>query len=61
MQLARQIDDEVVSAAIGIAPPSVQLGVGAIGDGTILKAIIDFLKSDLGKALISIILSLIMI
>lgn len=55
------IDDDVidVAAAQTNAVSGVQdATVGAIGDGAILKAITEFLKSDLGKALVAAILAL---
>ena len=55
------LDDDVIERAISDAGATesvfaIENGVGAIGDGTILKAIMDFLKSDLGQALSKIIL-----
>lgn len=61
-RLAGQVDEDVVSAAVGLAPPDVSVKAatfGSIGDGSILKAIMDFLNSDLGKALVALIISLI--
>lgn len=49
------IDHGGVSFAAHAAGP-----VGAIGDGTILKAIADFLASPAGQALIQILLSLLL-
>lgn len=54
------IDDDVIDVAATQteAASGVQTAtVGAIGDGAILKAISDFLKSDLGKALVTAILA----
>lgn len=56
-----ELDETLVGTALAQAGAveavyALENGVGAIGDGTILKAIMDFLKSDLGQALIKIIL-----
>jgi hypothetical protein len=61
-QLASQVDADTVATAAALAPPSVQskaMGFGSVGDGSILNAILDFLNSDLGKALVALIISLI--
>lgn len=69
IQLASLVDDDMLDAAVSQSPEEVKKKVGelslsggnmvgAIGDGSILKLITDFLGSDLGKALIAIILSL---
>jgi len=57
------LDDDAIDRAVEMAGASeavlaLESGVGAIGDGAILKAILDFFKSDLGQALIKIILGL---
>jgi hypothetical protein len=54
---------EVAAREAGVSiPPQLMAvpgeGFGAIGDGTILKAIMDFLKSEQGQALIKILVSL---
>jgi hypothetical protein len=41
-----------VSAAAMMAGPEVEGAVGKLGDGTILQAILDFLKSPQGQQLI---------
>ncbi len=56
------VTDDVVSTAVENASPEVQAEVGkvgAIGDGTILKFLTDFLNSELGKILLALIKSLI--
>ena len=50
--IAEQMCGQTVPAGL------VQEGVGAIGDGTILNAILDFLKSPAGQALIQALISL---
>lgn len=52
------IDSAVASAGATEAVFALENGVNALGDGTILKAIIDFFKSDLGQAIIKLILGL---
>lgn len=47
-----QVDTQAVEAAAFSAGPEVESAVGKLGDGTILQAIIDFLKSPQGQALI---------
>lgn len=53
-RLSQTVDDDLITAA------AMQAGVptGAIGDGTILQAIIDFFKSPLGQSLIQAIIAL---
>lgn len=67
-QMMGGCDDAKVAEAVdltrgmGYAVPAdvVTPVVGAIGDGTILKKIVEFLQSDTGKMLIQILLSLLM-
>lgn len=46
------VDGQAVSAAAFSAGPEVEGAVGKLGDGTIIQAIVDFLKSPQGQALI---------
>lgn len=60
-RLMAKCDDAVIAdavAASGAAIPTEM--VGALGDGAILKKIIEFLQSDTGKMLIQILLSLLL-
>lgn len=50
---------QVAAGMCGVAIPA-EFGAEAIGDGSILKAILDFLKSEQGQALIKMILMLLM-
>lgn len=59
-KLASSVDDDTIQLAMSMAPPEVVGAVGALGDGTILQAIIDFFKSPLGQQLIQLILSLLL-
>ena len=56
------VTDDVIDVAemqaVDAQNKVVDLPVGAIGDGAIIKAIKDFLASDLGKVLIQFLLSL---
>lgn len=49
-------DEDVVDEAISQAKATAE--VAALGDGTILQAILDFLNSPLGKAIIAAIIAL---
>lgn len=56
-----ELDDDVIeraTAQVGATEAifALENGVGAIGDGEFLKKILDFFKSDLGQALIKLIL-----
>lgn len=53
-------DDAVVPIAVAMLPPEHADEFGALGDGTIIQAIIEFLKSPAGQMLIQLILSLLM-
>lgn len=60
----KSVDSAVVDEAIEISPSEVKAElakVGAIGDGTLIKFFTDFLNSDLGKALVKLLLSLIVV
>ena len=59
IHLAGQVTEDVVAAAIAAAPAPVAERARAVGDGAIIKAITDFLGSDLGKQLLALILALI--
>jgi hypothetical protein len=48
----QHVDGQAVSAAAMMAGPEVEGAVGKLGDGTILQAILDFLKSPQGQQLI---------
>lgn len=48
-------DDGIVSMAVTLMPPE-HAAVGAIGDGTIIKAFWEFIKSPAGQALIAILI-----
>lgn len=64
IHLASSVDDETIDTAISASPDNVKVEatkVAAIGDGTILAAIKQFFASDLGKALIALIMSLIVV
>ncbi len=58
-----QIDDHAIEAAAIMAGPETEGAVHALGDGKILQAILDFLKSPQGqeliKALVSMLIALI--
>ncbi len=47
-----QIDDHALEAAAIMAGPETEGAVHALGDGKLIDAILAFLKSDAGKALI---------
>lgn len=56
-------DDDVIDAAIEQAEldaPGVKAALGALGDGTIIQAIIDFLKSPAGQALLQALIALLL-
>lgn len=58
-RLASTVDASTIALATSMLPAEADREVvGAIGDGTILQAIIDFFNSDLGKALVQLIISL---
>lgn len=46
------IDDAEITATAAAIGPECVAAVGAIGDGTIIQAIIDFFKSPQGQALL---------
>lgn len=50
--------DDVIDLAVTQSAAGAAIPVGAIGDGTLIKLFTDFLKSDLGKALIAALLAL---
>jgi hypothetical protein len=60
LHLANQVDAGTLAAAASVAPPEVGLKLGTLGDGSILQSILDFLQSDLGRALVQIVLSLLL-
>ncbi len=47
-----QVDSQAITAAAMMAGPETEGEVGKFGDGTIIQAIMDFLKSPQGQALI---------
>lgn len=47
-----QVDGQAVDAAAFSAGPDAEKAVGALGDGQIIQAILDFLKSPQGQALL---------
>lgn len=52
----RQINDVIDSVddiAVQAAAAQANVSLGAIGDGTLIQAILDFLKSEQGQALIA--------
>ena len=53
-------DDDMVPVAVGMLNEEQQAAVGALGDGTILEKILEFLKSPAGQALLQILLQLLM-
>jgi hypothetical protein len=53
-QLSKTVDDDLIHHAATVADVS----LGAIGDGTILQAILDFFKSPVGQALIAALIKL---
>lgn len=60
-----ELDDDLVETAIvqtgaKDAVFALEHGVTAIGDGSILKAILEFLQSDLGQAIIKFIIGLLL-
>lgn len=57
-RLAATVDADTISLAASMAPEEVQSAVGSLGDGTILQMILEFLQSELGNALIQLIISL---
>lgn len=60
LRLAGQVDAAALSAAASVAPTAVGAALRALGDGPVLQAIIDFLRSDPGKALIQVLLGLLL-
>lgn len=68
LQLAATVDDALVQTAadagsieVPLAPPATAAAaVGVLGDGSIIKFFMDFLNSDLGKALISLLMKLLL-
>jgi len=64
IHLANSVSDETIDTAISESPDNVKAEatkVAAIGDGTILAAIKQFFASDLGKALIAFIISMLVV
>ena len=59
-RLAASVDDDTIHLAMSMAPPSVANAVGALGDGSILQAILDFFASPLGQQLIQLLVSLLL-
>ena len=54
-------DDELPTMAAALLPDAEQAAaVGALGDGTLIQALIDFLKSPAGKALIEMLIKLLL-
>lgn len=54
-------DDELPSIAAGMLPEAESAAaVGALGDGTLIQALIDFLKSPAGQALVQLIIKLLL-
>lgn len=57
---ARDIDDETINSFVPAAEKAAKAKFGAIGDGTIINAIIDFFKSPQGQALIQALIELLL-
>ncbi len=57
IQLAGSVDGDLVDTALAASPEAVAQidAVGALGDGTLIQKFLDFLNTDLGKALIALI------
>ncbi len=53
-------DDDLVPMAVEMLPPEHADAVGALGDGTLIQALIDFLKSPAGQALIAMLIKLLL-
>lgn len=51
-------DDDVIDAAAVSAAVTIPPTTGAIGDGSIIAAIVEFLKSEQGQALIKALIAL---
>lgn len=61
--LSKEVDDDMVSAALAESSDETRAAlsvVGALGDGMLLQKFLDFLNSDLGKALIALIMKLLL-
>lgn len=65
--LAQQVDSDMIQVAITSAPTSALVDavqqfntVAGLGDGSIIAKVLEFLNSDLGKALIALLVSLIL-
>lgn len=61
IQLASTVDADTINTALAALPDAKTAAdaVGAIGDGSLIQKLIDFLNSDFGRALIALILRLI--
>lgn len=59
-ELLDAADDDVIDAAAVSATVEIPPTTGAIGDGTIIRAIVDFLRSEQGQALIRALIALLM-
>lgn len=62
IRYSKAVSDSTIEAALNIAGEKTRAKVAsvqALGDGTLLNKFLEFLNSELGKALIAIILSLI--
>lgn len=66
LQLAASVDDEDIQAALDVAPTEVRAGLEAAeaqvaGPGAdLLTRLLDFLNSDLGKALVALLKTLLL-
>ncbi len=59
-RLSQTVDDDLIGLAAATCPPDVGDGLGAIGDGTIIAAIIAFIQSPAGQALIAMLIKLLL-
>ena len=60
-RLAQSVDEDTIQLAVAMCPPDVKAAtVGAFGDGSLIKIITDFFKSEQGQALIAALVKLIL-
>ncbi len=62
IQLAGSVDADLVDTALAASPDAFSElnAMTGLGDGTLIQKFIDFLNSDLGKALIALIMKLLL-